>query len=63
MDGAEVTPKTLKEVLSMSGDKANSILKFYELGVVSWNLVILTDLYVKNKEAFLNPDKFGDIWF
>ena len=63
MDGAEVTPKTLKEVLSMSGDKAKSILKFYELGVVSWNLVILTDLYVKNKEGFLNPDKFGDIWF
>ena len=61
MDGAELTPKKFKEVLLMYGDKAKSLLELFELGVFSWNLVILTDLYVKNKEGFLNPDRFGDI--
>ena len=61
IDGSELKPKIFKEWLSMYGEKAKSFEKLFDLGVFGWNLVILTDLYVKNKDGFLNPDTFGDI--
>ena len=61
MDGAEISPKQFKEIMMMFGDKAKAMEKLYDLGVYAWILVILTDLYVKNKEGFLHSENFADI--
>ena len=61
IESSKMTPEKTKELISMFGDKAKALIKLLDLGVYGWSLVILTDLYNRNKDGFLNPDKFSDI--
>ena len=60
-DFAAMPPEKFLEFLNIFGEKSASIRPFLECGAYCWPIIILTDIYVKNKEGFLNKNSFSDI--
>ena len=54
-------PKKFLELMKIFGDKFAAIQPLLECGAFGWPMMILTDIYLKNKEGFLNESAFSDI--
>ena len=61
MECGEMSPEKMKEMLMMFGNKALGLIKIADMGGFLWPLIILTELYSKNKEYFLNEISFANI--
>ena len=58
MDFSEYTIKKFEQMFKIFGDKVEGFKKFLEGGVCGVGFILATDLYLKDKENFLNPEKF-----
>ena len=58
MDFSEYTMKKFEQMFKIFGDKFEAFKKFLEGGVCGVGFILATDLYLKDKENFLNPEKF-----
>ena len=60
-DFAKMPPKKMMEMMKVFGDKFAALLKLLDCGAFGWPLVVLTDIYLKNKEGFLIDSSFIDV--
>ena len=60
-DFAKMPPKKMVELMKVFGDKFAAILKLLDGGAFGWPIMVLTDIYLKNKEGFLIEDAFTDV--
>ena len=49
------------DMMKVFGDKFAAILKLLDGGAFGWPIMVLTDIYLKNKEGFLIEDAFTDV--
>jgi hypothetical protein len=61
MDLNSMPPSKLDEIMGIAGDKKKDFLQILECGAFGWHLIILTDFYLQNKEAFLDVNSYFDI--
>ena len=51
-------PNNFEQMFKIFGEKFEGFKKFLEGGVCGVGFILATDLYLKDKENFLNPEKF-----
>ena len=61
MECVTISPSTMEKIWKMYGDKYNDMVKVFEMGAMAWSLVMVTDLYLKNKQGFLKEESFDDV--
>ena len=61
MECVAISPSTMEKIWKMYGDKYNDMVKVFEMGAMAWSLVMVTDLYWKNKQGFLKEESFDDV--
>ena len=59
MDFSEYTMKKFEQMFKIFGEKFDGFKKFLEGGVCGVGFILATDLYLKDKENFLIPEKFA----
>ena len=60
-DFAKMPPKKFMELMNVFGDKFAAIEKLLECGAFGWPFMLLTEIYLKNKDGFLIENAFTDV--
>ena len=61
MECVTISPSTMEKIWKMYGDKYNDMVKVFDMGAMAWSLVMVTDLYLKNKQGFLKEESFDNV--